>query len=283
MGFYKKTIILSNQQAYGKGMAILTIEQNNSGVFGNLKAFDLPSVENLMLGISLDGVEVIKQNVVLLNNNTYNFKLQPDFQINGKISCVLVSLENMQVVPLVWGTNGTHAEYKKDIIKIIEKQTIIQQDVASSIQSASAMQNNENTENLAPIDEKEQEDLFESSDEEIEQIIDENLQENDNFFSLVQEQLDELFLKYLPFEEMQQYFPDSKWVKVDYNNDGYEYIIGIINENGTAKYICYGVPGQFEVNPPDDLLDYSQFVPVEDGGYWVMFQDANTGESVKVG
>lgn len=221
MGFYKKTVILSNQQNYGQGMVILTIEQNNSGVFGNLRAFDLPKTNNLMLGISVNGEQVIKQNVAFINGNNFDFKLKHDFDINGKIGCVLVTTEKDRVEALVWGTNGTKAEYKKDIINIIEQDILPKPKIIEKPKQDSTIQSVEKPEDKA--------ELFESDDEEIEQIIDSELGENSNdFWSLINEQVQELFLQFPTYEPMQNVMPNSKWVKVDYNNDGRDYILGVI-------------------------------------------------------
>ena len=68
MGFFKKTILLSNQGNYSAGMAILNIEQTGAGVFASLKAFDIKKT-NLILGVSLNGKEIVKQDVIFSNNN----------------------------------------------------------------------------------------------------------------------------------------------------------------------------------------------------------------------
>ena len=58
--------------------------------------------------------------------------------------------------------------------------------------------------------------------------------------------------------------PGSKWVKVEYT-EGEEkghYIVGIIyDEQGAPMHICYGVPGQFALAPPDNLAKYCQWLP----------------------
>jgi len=296
LGFYKKTVLLSNQSNYDSGMAILTIEQNNSGVFGSLKAFDLPKSEKLILGISVDGKQVIKQNVAFLNGNIFSFKLNNDFEINGKIGSVLVDVNQDNVKALIWGTNGFQAEYKKDIIHIIEKETFLQPQTKKK-DIAGIKNDFEITPKIAEVkaelneiknkkDEFSQASLFESDDNEVEDIIDHELnKENNDFYDLIGEQVDELFKKFPLDYELSNIIPNSKWIKVDYENNGKTYVLGLIYEISEIKYICYGVPGKYDVLPPVELQEFSQWLPFEkDGiqGYWLMFQDAKTGDSVLI-
>ena len=71
MGFYKKNILLSNQSNYSSGMAILNIEQTSAGVYASIKVFDTKK-DNLILGISLNGKEVVKQEVAFVNSNIFD-------------------------------------------------------------------------------------------------------------------------------------------------------------------------------------------------------------------
>ena len=81
--------------------------------------------------------------------------------------------------------------------------------------------------------------------------------------------------------------PGSKWVKVEYT-EGEEkghYIVGIIyDEEGAPMHICYGVPGQFALAPPENLAKYCQWLPAsikdpQGEGYWVLYQSAKTGQT----
>ena len=86
---------------------------------------------------------------------------------------------------------------------------------------------------------------------------------------------------------MQECIPSSKFVKVEYDCSGEYYILGLIyDENGEIKYLCYGVPGIYQKSPPSQLSEYPVWFPLDDEkkesfGYWLTYQDANSGESVK--
>ncbi len=77
----------------------------------------------------------------------------------------------------------------------------------------------------------------------------------------------------------------SKWVKISYGDDKY-YVFGVIYSGGNPKYLCYGVPAEGESNPPESMAGLASFLPANadgsGGGYWVMYQDAETGASIKI-
>lgn len=128
--------------------------------------------------------------------------------------------------------------------------------------------------------------LFESDDEEIENSIDKELSgSNHKFYSMIAEQLDELFDKYPREKNLENLVENSKWVKIKYEDNDKYYVVGIIYINNDIKYICYGVPGNYYTEPPRELKDYSQWLPTDTlspytEGFWVMYQDADTGENV---
>ena len=108
---------------------------------------------------------------------------------------------------------------------------------------------------------------------------------NGKFYAAIKSQLDELFENYPKEEYLCAKLTGTDWVKVDYDNDGRYYTVGIITEEDAVKYICYGVPGKYAKMPPPELKGFCQWLPFDvekpDGeGYWMMYQDAENGKSV---
>lgn len=129
--------------------------------------------------------------------------------------------------------------------------------------------------------------LFEMKDEELDEVIDKNL-ESHSFYDLISDQIDELFSRYPREKNLEALVEDSMWCKIDSDTEGRYYVVGIIKNDGDIKYICYGVPGSYNVEPPRELRGYSQWLPTDpqnpyNCGYWVMYQDSDTGENVKLG
>ena len=80
--------------------------------------------------------------------------------------------------------------------------------------------------------------------------------------------------------------PNSKWVRVEFDGEGDYYILGLIYEGENIKYVCYGVPGIYQKTPPKQLSGYPVWFPLdnekrESFGYWLTYQDAESGESIK--
>ena len=69
---------------------------------------------------------------------------------------------------------------------------------------------------------------------------------------------------------------------MDFENNVNEYVLGLIYDGFDLKYICYGVPGEYE-NAPKHLGE-CQWLPLNPAspsdGYWVIYQDAATGDRV---
>ena len=124
--------------------------------------------------------------------------------------------------------------------------------------------------------------LFEATDKEIDETIDKEFANSGDFFELISEQIDELFDKYPEEEKLSQIIPSSKWVKVDWENNGKYYVIGLIYEYDVLKYVCYGVPVANESDMPAEFENVGQWVPIDNWGYYIMYQDAVTGDTIKI-
>lgn len=71
-------------------------------------------------------------------------------------------------------------------------------------------------------------------------------------------------------------FPHSQWVKTESG------LLGIVYEEGLPRYLCVAM----KTEPPQEVKEASVFVPIgpfdEAEGYFVVFQDADTGDYVRV-
>ncbi len=101
------------------------------------------------------------------------------------------------------------------------------------------------------------------------------------YYLTAKSELQELFDKFPPENCLKGIFPDSRWVKINYAQNKY-YLVGVIKENQTEKYICYGVPARYSQTPPKELAGFCSFIPLSvydmhGDGFWMIFQDAVTG------
>ena len=107
------------------------------------------------------------------------------------------------------------------------------------------------------------------------------------FYLTVKEELDSLFDKFPAEDGLSAIFPDGKFARINYSAEKY-YVVGLIRERGEEKYVCYGVPSVYSETPPKELDGYCSFIPLsvfdmKGDGFWMMFQDAVTGECIKPG
>ncbi|MBQ7227526.1 MAG: hypothetical protein IJX05_03925 [Clostridia bacterium] len=104
-----------------------------------------------------------------------------------------------------------------------------------------------------------------------------------SFYESVKDQLERLFSKNSRFERLERILPESKWIKIDYDESGKYYLVGVIGN--PVRYLCYGVPGDYSPTPPSDLVGYCQWLALDENdpsgkGFWIMYQDGVTGKSV---
>lgn len=78
-------------------------------------------------------------------------------------------------------------------------------------------------------------------------------------------------------------FPNSEWVKISYPGPTgwWHYISGKIRSGDTVIVKVLGVPGEYGMAPPiwlEGFGTYMRCATPDASGYWLMFQDAETGE-----
>jgi hypothetical protein len=108
---------------------------------------------------------------------------------------------------------------------------------------------------------------------------------NSPYYLAVKDELDKVFNSFPPEKRLNSLFADSRFACVTYSGNRH-YAVGVVKEQGKEKYICYGVPEKYSLTPPDALKGYATFIPLsifdlKGDGYWMMFQDAVSGECIK--
>jgi hypothetical protein len=105
------------------------------------------------------------------------------------------------------------------------------------------------------------------------------------YYLEAEREIKEIFLKFPKEQVLEKTFTNSEWARINYSESKY-YVVGIIKEKDKPKYLCYGVPSEYSLEPPKELKDYCSFIPLsplerKGDGYWMMFQDAITGDCIK--
>jgi hypothetical protein len=67
--------------------------------------------------------------------------------------------------------------------------------------------------------------------------------------------------------------------------DNPKYLVGVVYEEGKARYICYALAADNPDTPPEEIKSVCSFVPAsvfdERKGFFVIFQSATSGECIK--
>lgn len=98
------------------------------------------------------------------------------------------------------------------------------------------------------------------------------------YYNEVKERIDKAFQKFPKDTRLLSAFPQSEWV----NSSGA--MLGVIYEEGSPRYLCVAV--EKEGDPPENMKEHAVFVPAtpfsDEKGFYVVFQDADTGEYIAV-
>lgn len=101
------------------------------------------------------------------------------------------------------------------------------------------------------------------------------------FYDSMKDEIEKVLSTHPREDALESMVENSRWVRINYGEN--YYVFGVMYDGGTPRYICYGVPTENGGSPPESLSGLASFIPAPDkGGYWVMFQDAATGASVKI-
>ena len=132
-------------------------------------------------------------------------------------------------------------------------------------------------------DEKEGSDATENVD--AESILHPIATDPDGYYLSVKAEIDELFSKYPRDNTLCGAFLCSEWVRVQGETDSPQYLVGVLYDDGKAKYICYALAAQDKDNPPEEIRDVCSFVPTsiyeDTQGFFVIFQSATSGICIK--
>lgn len=307
-GFFmmKKSIVLSDINSSSNIKAVLTLERKNDDVEGMIRFYNLPyEFEGLLtLGFYVDK-EVIKSGLTKKSNSLYTFFLEKDF-LNKNFSCAVIVFKDAEAKPLLYGSSEGRQEdiYANIISELSQDSTIanvknvldrygvdFDAEEKKEIENAidECMETNKCSECLykkAFYNAQKVEASAEKVGEEKEKSEVNIDEEKENFFFRLKPQIDKLFENNPIEKNLEEMIPASKWVKVEYEDDGDFYVFGLLYEGEKIKYVCYGVPAIYEDEPPQELTGYPIFLPLDKNnlkgfGYWLTYQDAETGEPVK--
>ena len=279
----KRTVILSNKgKKYDKAVAFVSIQKDGRGTQALLKCYNLQNFDKLCFGLCENNQQIIKQEFDPSAHEIV-FNINTNFDIDGDIGCVIVRVNGEDIEPVIWGKNDCLDVLfpPKEIVRddkgrFSKKEELFEPPTEKELDRLVTEEMKRQEVAVAKVsDEKEKEPL--QGDQGL---------EGDTFYSLISDQVEEIFNKFPEEERLEKLVPHCKWVKVSYD-DKSEYAVGLIYDEEVLKYLAYGVPASKDAEVQEEIRAYSQWIPldptsVDSKGFWVMYQDAVTGDSVNL-
>ncbi len=294
---YKKSVVLTSVNK-GKEKGVLTIENDGGEIVGNVRLYNFSKEPDGILSVGiLHNGQVLKAGLVCESAGFYTFALNGSSQLNN-FSCAIVNFVNGEASPLLHGACGTiptTEEMLANSLSVFESEPTYNNVKNILDQNGVVFEDQKEIDKLIDLEmmscdnrcsECKYRDAFFKLEDSISEENDQEEQE-ESFFDGIKEQIETLFDKFPEEEILKEIIPDSKWVKIDYEEKGEYYVVGLMYEDGKIRYVCYGVPSIYSDEPPKDLKGFAQWLPIDSGkqegfGYWLTYQDAETGENVKL-
>ncbi len=285
----KKTLVLSSVDG-GNEKAVISLEKNNGDTMGQVKLYNFHDEPNGILTLGLkESDRVVKIGLTRVGNFKYTFSTPLPLELS-EFSCAVVNIYKGEAKPLLHGcTQNT-----KLSDEFLAQAVMDMQDITTLDGCEKVLDDNH-------IELEDQEEIDAEIDKEISSCGDkcttckyryaffsdeESPHKTESFYDSISEDISNLFSTHSEEEFLSQIIPFSKWVKIENDDDDNYYVLGLIYENDQVKYICYGVPGLYTDAPPKELREYAEWLPLDstkenEYGYWITYQDAETGENVK--
>lgn len=293
----KKSIVLNGVQDRSK-RALMTIESGEDCLSGTVRLYNFGTQPRgiISLGICHNG-KVAKAGLTHTGGMLFSFTCSMK-DIPENFSCAIVNFLDGEPTPILYGTSEGYTSCE-DIFD----------EVVSSLSQTQNIEEVESVldQNGIDFDDKLKEEIEENITQCLQNCSDcencqykkfymqsvstmgeEKIEEEQppQFYHELKGQIDSLFENNPEEEYLQQIIPNSKWVKVAIDKGEDFYVLGLIYQDEILKYICYGVPGVYQKIPPRELSGFPVWLPLDQEkpqgfGYWLSYQDASNGESVK--
>lgn len=269
MSLVKKTIVLSEKGVKGHitvvrigssvGAKVILTEELDTGTL-YLKIGSAPTSQHIIKGKRL---ELALNNILLQQND----EIGGIIIVSGKLYAAGGAYKNIKI------DTPSH-----DFDEIDEQETIATENTTEEIMFEEKIKRPEIQDYPKQAEKKtEKQKIFDYSGEHYRE---------GNFYIKQKNKFDEIFTIYPSNKELEDHIDDSKWVTVNYDGDDY-YVIGLLKSNNAVTHIVYGVPGLAGIYPPPETLEISDWLPTPTRdnpkrGYWLIFQDAMTGNITKI-
>lgn len=326
MGEFKKNIILlpAFYDGVNNQKGILNVENDNGQLKCNVKCFNLKQTNEEFLFSVIVNDDIFKTKVLAKELSSLTYIVKSSCKAGDKISCLILSIKANSYDILLWGSTETTKVWQTTSVQRIE--TELKKEAQQVTKNYQNINNSNNTHFSALKQDVEFEKEQQAIEDYIDKIVDftnnhdvyyqtnkdlngkknnincnndennindENNQvkrdkpdyQNEMFYERVKNQIEDIFNNSEQDELLKNIIPNGRFCKVKME-EGY-YVFGVIYEDTTPRYICYGIPCQQKGEKPIELEGNCEWLPLdtldENGkGYWLSYQDAFSGKNIKV-
>ena len=283
----------------GNEKAVLSLESESTNLSGRIRLYNFKDEPKgiITLGLFSDG-KVIKAGLTKISSMLYSFKTQ-QAALPNVFSCAVINFNGGEPEPILYGNSegaGSADEVFGAVISTLQNEPSVNA-VTEALNKNGIDYDDELKDEINNVIEEEfekhdcarckyREYFYSHQTQTLSNQEEQAQEEQKTFFEEIRSQVDNLFEKNPTEEYLQELIPNSKWVKVEFENGGDYYVFGLLYDGDALKYICYGVPGVYQKTPPKQLSGYPVWFPLdkeknEGFGYWLSYQDAESGESIK--
>lgn len=293
-----KTIILSSP-ANQSGRGILTINDENGLLNCRIRLYNLPPLNRFVkLGV-YHQKQVYSANL-LEKNGVHISSLVGDFDLNEDFFTALIDTKNDNSVILSGGTYAGYFFNNDDVFSEVDETK-----TAHLFDKVETAQPNTNLYNYTEVETETKKTDCETCEacknckykeffysqqgnvQEKEQPKEEPKETEDNsLIKSIAPQFKYVFENFPIDQTLNALIPNGKFVKIDETvnsvslDNTEQYSIGAIYEDDEIKYICYAVMCSNNCQPPKELGEHYQWLPLDkddplSDGYYIVFQDAN--------
>ena len=298
----KKSIVLTGE---GSKKAVLSLEHDGKDLSGRVRLYNFSAEPSgiISLGLYMNG-KVVKAGLTRTSSMLYTFQSLRE-ELPSDFSCAVVNFTGGKSQALLYGSSENVDAREQAYNAVIN--TLQGTATAGEVEKVlDDYQIDYDDELKCDIDKAIDEEFEKNScakckyrdyyykhaetqtlqQEKQENLLVETPAETHTFYDEIKDQVEKLFRENKTEEYLQNMIPASKWIKVEYEESGDYYVLGLIYDDDTLKYVCYGVPGIYQKTPPRELSGYPVWFPLdkdkrEGFGYWLTYQDAESGQSVK--
>ncbi|MCM1194993.1 MAG: hypothetical protein NC332_03565 [Firmicutes bacterium] len=96
----------------------------------------------------------------------------------------------------------------------------------------------------------------------------------DDYYDSVKTEISKVFMQFPPYYPLIRKYVGSFFVRIDFPKTDKFFVLGVLQNEGKIRYICYGLPAEQEGFSDKDFV-YIENAPVS---FWMLFQDAGTGQ-----